>query len=208
MIYEIRTYNVKPGGVPAYEKNFFEAYPTRQKYSKLYGYFHTEIGPLNQLVHIWPYDSLQQRADTRATAAKDPSGKWPPHGSSELLATQENDILVPIPGMTEWTEPQQWGNLYELRMYTYPAGELPKVIEAFAAGYAARAAVYPVAGIWTSELGNLNRLYQLFPYKDWAHRDTVRAELRAKDIWPPHAPVRPVAQLVRHMIPADFSPLH
>ena len=100
MIYEIRTYNLKPGNVPKYEALFAEAYPTRQKYSPLFGYFHTEIGPLNQLVHIWAYDNLQQRADIRAAATKDPSGKWPPQGT-DMLLTQENDILTPIKGMTE-----------------------------------------------------------------------------------------------------------
>jgi hypothetical protein len=207
MIYEIRTYSLHPGKVGEYEKRFAESYPTREKYSPLYGFWHTEIGPLNQLVHIWPYESLQQRADLRAASAKDPSGKWPP-GNSDLVVTQENDILTPIKGMTEWKGPQAWGGLYELRMYTYPAGEILKVAEAFTAGLEARAAVYPVAGIWTSELGNLNRLYQLFPYKDWAHRDKVRAELREKNIWPPHAEARPLTQLVRHMIPSAYSPLH
>jgi hypothetical protein len=207
MIYEIRTYNLKPGVVGEYEKRFAEAYPTRAKYSPLYGFFHTEIGPLNQLVHIWAYDNLQQRADVRAAAAKDPSGKWPPQ-NSDLLLTQENDIMQPIQGMTEWKEPQQWGGLYELRMYTYPAGEIGKVAETFAAGLEKRMAIYPVAGIWTSDLGNLNRLYQLFPYKDWAHRDQVRAEYAKSGVWPPHAPVRPIAQLVRHLIPAPYSPLH
>ncbi len=207
MIYEIRTYNLKPGNVPKYEELFAEAYPTRQKYSSLFGYFHTEIGPLNQLVHIWAYDNLQQRADIRAAAAKDPSGKWPPHGT-DLLLTQENDILTPIKGMTEVQGPQQWGNVYELRMYTYPAGEIAKVAETFSAALPARQAIYPVAGIFTSELGNLNRLYQLFPYKDWAHRDQVRAEYMKSGVWPPHADARPMTQLVRHLIPTEFSPLH
>ncbi len=207
MIYEIRTYTTKPGKVAEYEALFAKSYPTREKYSQLYGYFHTEIGPLNQLVHIWPYESLQQRADVRAAAGKDPSGNWPPP-PNDLLLTQENDILIPIKGMTEWKGPQQWGNLYELRMYTYPAGEALKVAEKFTEKIEARNAVYPVAGIWTSDLGNLNRLYQLFAYKDWAHRDQVRAELREKHLWPPETDVRPMTQLVRHMIPAAFSPLH
>ena len=91
-------------------------------------------------------------------------------------------------------------------MYTYPAGATGGVAETFAAAYAGRHATYPVAGMWTSDLGNLNRLYQFFPYKDWAHRDQVRGELRQKGIWPPHSDARPVAQLVRHMLPAAFSP--
>ena len=207
MIYEIRTYSTKPGKVVEYEAHFAEAYPTREKYSPLYGWWHTEIGPLNQLVHMWAYESLQQRADTRTAAAKDPSGKWPPH-STDLLLSQENDILMPIKTMKEWQGPQEWGSLYELRMYTYPAGEIMRVADIFAEQYEARAAVYPVAGIWTSDLGNLNRLYQLFPYKNWAHRDEVRGELRRRNIWPPHSDIRPLTQLVRHLTPAAYSPLH
>ena len=207
MIYEIRTYNVRPGMVGEYEARFQEAFSVRAKYSGLYGYWHTEIGPLNQLVHIWPYESMQQRIEVRRAAAKDPSGVWPPH-TNDLLISQENDIIVPIKGMTEWTGPQQFGEIYELRMYTYPGGEIGKVAERFAEAYAGRAGVYPVGGIWTSDLGNLNRLYQLFPYKDWNHREEVRAELRAKSLWPPNTGASALTQLVRHLIPTAFSPLH
>ena len=207
MIYEIRTYNLRPGKAAEYEAHFAESYPTREKYSPLYGFWHTEIGPLNQLVHIWAYESLQQRADIRAAAAKDPSGKWPPP-PTDLIVSQENDILLPVKTMTHAAVPQAWGSLYELRMYTYPGGEIGKVGDTFAEALEARAALYPVAGIWTSDLGSLNRLYQLFPYRDWAHREEVRAEARRRNIWPPHAEARPIAQVVRHMVPAAFSPLH
>src|SRR5439155_20780634 len=105
-------------------------------------------GHLNQLVHIWPYQSLQARADAREAAGKDPSSKWPP-GGADLLVSHENDILIPVPGMPEITGEQQWGSLYELRMYTYPPGDLPKVAEAFGKALAARSELYPVAGIWT-----------------------------------------------------------
>ena len=208
MIYEIRTYTLHPGKVRDYEAKFADSYPVRAKYSPLYGFWHTEIGPLNQVVHIWPYENLQHRADVRAESAKDPSGKWPPN-ANEFAMYQENDILVPIPGMTEWQGPQEWGNLYELRMYTYPAGTVQEVAKAFSAALKGREAVYPIAGVWTSDLGNLNRLYQLFPYKNWAHRDELRAEFRAKGIWPPHSEgAHPMTQLVRHMVPAAYSPLH
>jgi hypothetical protein len=205
MIFEARTYTFKPGGaIREWIGRFSEAYKVRQKYSQLYAFLQTEIGPLNQVVHIWAYDSLQQRADIRAEAAKDTSGKWPPDGR-DLLVNQENDILIPIEGMQSVSG--EHGGLYELRMYTYPPGVIGDVAKTFAKGYAARAAVYPVGGIWTSDLGNLNRLYQLFPYKNWDHRDKVRTELREKGIWPPHAEARPMTQLVRHMLPTEFSPL-
>jgi NIPSNAP protein len=204
VIYEIRTYTLKPGCVSDYEKRFAEAVETRTKYSPMYGMWHTEIGPLNQIVHIWGYESLQARFDARSAATRDTSGNWPPK-TNDLVVSQESDILVPIAGM----QPQsgELGGVYELRMYTYPAGAITEVGKSFAAAYSGRHSEYPVAGIWTSDLGNLNRLYQLFPYKDWDHREQVRGALRQKGIWPPHTEARPVTQLVRHMIPAPFSPL-
>jgi hypothetical protein len=203
----MRTYTVKPGAVGEYQARFAEAYAVREKYSKLGGMWHTDIGPLNQVIHIWPYESLQQRADIRAASMKDASGLWPPK-TSELLIQQEVDILDPVKNMQEWGEPQQWGNLYELRMYTYAPGDANKAGATFAESIQARADIYPVAGIFVSQLGNLNRLYQLFPYKSWDHRDEVRAEFRKSGVWPPHADVRAVSQLVRFMEPASFSPLH
>jgi hypothetical protein len=206
MIYEIRTYTLKPGMANEYLNRFAEAVEVRTKYSAMYGMWYTEIGPLNQIVHIWGYDSLQQRADTRAAALKDPSGHWPPK-TNDLVVSQESDIIMPIKGMQHLSGTQELGRVYELRMYTYAPGDAGRAAATFVEAYAGRHAVYPVAGIWTSDLGNLNRLYQLLPFKNWDHRDSVRADLREKGIWPPHGDIRAVSQLVRHMVPAPFSPL-
>ena len=65
MIYEVRTYGLRPGSIPEVEKRFAEALPHREKYSKLGALWHTELGPLNQIVHVWPYESLDQRAELR-----------------------------------------------------------------------------------------------------------------------------------------------
>jgi hypothetical protein len=207
MIYEIRTYTAKPGAVADWERNFAAALPTREQYSKLGGMWHTDIGPLNQIIHIWPYESLQQRAEVRAAMAKDTSGNWPPKGI-DFIVSMENEILEPVAGMIDWDGPKEWGSIYELRLYTYAAGEAQRAAAAFAEALPARQAIYPVAGIFVSQLGNLNRVYQLFPFRDWAHRDEVRAEFRKSGVWPPHAEVRPISQLVRYLIPAAFSPLH
>ena len=50
MIYEVRTYTLKPGSVQAYEESFAEALPERVKFSPLAAFWHTEIGPLNQVI--------------------------------------------------------------------------------------------------------------------------------------------------------------
>ena len=79
MIYEVRTYDLKPQSLPEVEKRFGEAYEHRKKFSPLAAYWHTEIGPLNQVVHVWPYQDLEERARIRAAAMKDGAGKWPPN---------------------------------------------------------------------------------------------------------------------------------
>ena len=94
MIYEVRTYTLKPGSVAQWEANFAEALPNRTKHSELGGLWHTEIGPLNQVVHIWPYENLQHRTEIRALAAQEPG--WPPKGG-DLLLNMESQIFMPAP---------------------------------------------------------------------------------------------------------------
>jgi len=208
VIYELRMYTLKPGMVPEYMKRFAEAYAVRQNYSKMGAMWHQEIGNINQIFHIWPYEDLQQRADIRAAASKDPSGLWPPK-TPELIDHQEVEILDPVPGMPDWTGPQEWGTVYECRIYTYATGgDIGKAAKSFGEAYAARADVYPVAGIFTTQQGDLNKMYQIFPYKNWAHREEVRAEFRKRQVWPPQGEVRPIHQRVVFMLPAAFSPIH
>ena len=68
MIYEIRTYNLKLGQLNEYWERFGEKLPGRQKLSELGGHWYTEVGPLNQMVAVWPYESLEQRAEIRRAA--------------------------------------------------------------------------------------------------------------------------------------------
>src|SRR5712692_2495348 len=65
MIYEIRTYRIAPGSLAEVEKRYGEGYEYRKKYSELTAFLHTEIGPLNEIVHIWPYRDLAARAHPR-----------------------------------------------------------------------------------------------------------------------------------------------
>ena len=78
MIHEIRTYNLKLGQLQEYWKRFGEKLPGRQELSKLGGHWYTEVGPLNQMVAIWPYESLEQRAEIRRAAEAEPNPVWPP----------------------------------------------------------------------------------------------------------------------------------
>lgn len=75
MIYEIRTYRLKVGALADYVKNVTEeGISIQKKYlGNLVGYYFSEIGPLNEVVHIWAYDSLEEREKKRTSLAADPA---------------------------------------------------------------------------------------------------------------------------------------
>ena len=89
MIYELRTYTVKPGTLG----DMIKAASTisrdirKDDYGKLEGYWSTEIGPLNQVLHMWSYNRFRgARADAgrtrqepaldRRVRAADPARCW------------------------------------------------------------------------------------------------------------------------------------
>ena len=68
MIVEFRTYRLKPGSVPQAEERFGQALPARTKLSPLAAFWHTEVGPLNRIIHVWPYANFEERTRIRAEA--------------------------------------------------------------------------------------------------------------------------------------------
>ena len=210
MIYEVRTYDLKMGTLQKFEAAFTDGLSVRTKYSPLAAFWRTEIGsPLNQVTHVWPYKDLQDRENVRASAAKDPSGKWPPK-TSEFMGNATTEILMPAPFMRPLTgEVQTLGNVYEMRIYTYAQGTMPKVLEAWGKAIAEREKFSPLAACWYSELGTLNRFFHVWPYKDMGERERIRVEstkaLAGK--WPPSTGEWLLKMENKLLIPAPFSPL-
>jgi hypothetical protein len=94
MIYEFRTYTLHPRTQTEFLKRFGEALPKREKFSKLAAMWTTEIGPLNQVIHVWGYDNVLERTKIREEAVK--AGVWPP-ATSEFIQDMKSEILVPLP---------------------------------------------------------------------------------------------------------------
>ncbi len=97
MIYEMRTYRMKVGAVPAYLKLVEEEGIEVQKehLGQLVGYFSSEIGALNEIVHMWAYADLLDRADRRARLAVDTRWQEFLPKIQALIETMENKILMP-----------------------------------------------------------------------------------------------------------------
>jgi hypothetical protein len=205
MIIEVRTYQLKPGAVAEVEKRFAEGLPAREKLSKLAAFWHTEVGPLNEITHVWTYDSFEQRIAVRAEAIK--TGVWPPK-IGEFIVSMQSEAFVPAP-FSPPLEPRNVGPLFEIRSYTLAPGGVPGMIERWSGKIGERVKLSPLVGAWYSEFGGLNKWVHIWAYKDAAERQRIRAEAIARGVWPPGGgtPGQMLKQENKLVMPASFSPL-
>ena len=203
MIHEIRTYDIKPRTADQFADNTKQKLDKRLEYSPLGGFWYSEIGPLNQVVHIWPYEDANQRAKIRGQVVGD--GIWPPD-NNDIILNMQSDIMIPAPFMKP-LEPKTLGPIYEMRIYTYGSGDVPKVIEAWSGAIEEREKHSPLVGCWFSDIGALNRFVHMWAYNSFEQRTKVRAETRATGVWPPQSSAVPLSQENKILLPFDFSPL-
>src|SRR5689334_18577286 len=110
MIIEMRTYRMKPGSIPEVENRFAEGLRERTKVSPLGAFFHTEVGPLNRIIHCWPYDDLAHRTKIRSQSIPG----WPPK-IQEFIENMESKIINLAPFSANLKEPRQLGcGLYRI----------------------------------------------------------------------------------------------
>jgi hypothetical protein len=206
MIIEMRTYRLKPGSIPEAVKRFGEAVENsgRSKISPLGAFFHTEVGPLNRIIHCWGYDNLDDREKKRGAATK--LEGWPPK-IGEFIVEMESKIINVAPFSPALGD-RRLGDIYEIRTYTMLPGALPTVTEKWAERIEGRLKLSPLAFCGSTELGGLNQWIHVWAYKDAAERFKIRAEAQATGAWPPATRGQFTAQENMFVIPASFSPLH
>jgi hypothetical protein len=203
MIYEVRTYQIAPRSLPEVLKRFEEGYQERKKHSELAAFWYSEIGPLNQIIHVWPYADMAERDRVRAEAAKSPS--WPPP-IGEFLLSMNSEIFIPAPFSPELKTGKN-GPFYEMRSYTLKAGKIPEIIKSWSGNIAARTELSPLTIAMHTELGNLNKWVHIWSYKSLDERNAVRDKAKAAGIWPPKGGGdRLVSQENKILLPAPFSP--
>lgn len=102
MIIDHRTYTLRPGTIADYVKAYTEeGYAVQTKHlGKPFGWFTSmDIGPLNQIVHLWAYEDLVDRAARRKAMQGDPAWGAYLKKVSGFIVTMENKILTPAPFM-------------------------------------------------------------------------------------------------------------
>jgi hypothetical protein len=205
MIFEMRTYLMKPGSIPQVEELFAAPLPGRTKLSRLGGFWRTEVGTLNQIIHIWPYENIGERDRIRAEAVK--TGVWPPK-MQDFILEMDSKILHPAPFSPHF-EPGEHGGIYEFRTYTYGPGNIPKVIDSWSSRIKERSALSPLIFAGFTDIGSLNQWVHVWAYKDMGERERLRAQAVKLGIWPPprDASVTLQRQQSTLAVPAKFSPL-
>ncbi|KAG7324379.1 hypothetical protein KOW79_012395 [Hemibagrus wyckioides] len=174
--YEFRTYFIQPHLNAAFHKLTSEKIHLRTAHSELVGYWSVEYGGLNQVFHIWKYDSFAQRAAVRAALAQDPN--WMEQYISKampMLSSQDNEVTYLVP-WSNIQKPPKEGGVYELVSFQMKPGGPAVWGESFQGAVCTHAApgyAHPV-GVFHSEFGLLNRLHVLWWHESADHRAAVR----------------------------------
>jgi len=96
LIYDMRIYDVKPGAVPQYMEAVREiSLKIRADHGvKLAGWYYTDIGPLNRIVHIWAYRDYAHYQEAREAVHADPrwSGEYVPRVRG--LAVKQQNMMM------------------------------------------------------------------------------------------------------------------
>jgi hypothetical protein len=96
-VYELRWYRTQVGRAGEWIGHFKAIMPVREKYSKNVGLWQTEMGQLNEVVHLWAYRDLNHRTDVRAQVLKDPEWQVFLGKTAPLLLEMRSVILNPAP---------------------------------------------------------------------------------------------------------------
>ncbi|XP_062827584.1 protein NipSnap homolog 3B isoform X3 [Anolis carolinensis] len=98
-VYELVTYQLKPGGPALWGKTFKRALDAHSSrgYAKLIGVFHTEYGLLNTVNVLWWFENPDSRATGRHIAHEDARVVAAVRENVEFLTSQQNMLLIPTP---------------------------------------------------------------------------------------------------------------
>jgi len=96
-IYEMRSYELKPGTIIEWGNNWARGLKYRQEQDEAVAGFLAHIGELQQTHHIWAYKSLQNRQEVRENAWQRPGWEELVANTVPLIRHMTSRILIPTP---------------------------------------------------------------------------------------------------------------
>lgn len=210
MIYELRTYTCQPGtqAIVARNSGTVAKDIRGDSYGKLEGYWLTEIGTLNQVMHLWSYESFDERARLRAELSR--NERWVdeylplirPH-----LVRQHVRLMLPL---LPYKKPAGDGHVYEYRAYRAKATRAREWAKLFADIMPVREQYSSPVCAWITDAGEPNEVSHLWAYPSLDERLAIRAKVMQDPRW--QGFLKEAGPLLEEMtstiaLPAAHSPL-
>jgi hypothetical protein len=184
MINELRMYSTKPGKM----KHVVNASATvAQKirngdtYGKLIGHWSSEIGRMNQYVHMWEYNDVEEMRRLRSELAsrEDWRTEFVPLVGPYILA-QEIRLLRPLINIKK---PITKSNIYELKIIKLNIGQVKKWSKLFIDIISNIEGKSLNIGIWNTELQDPNEIISIWSHPDIENMSKYWCSLENNNDW-------------------------
>ncbi|NNE85421.1 MAG: NIPSNAP family protein, partial [Alphaproteobacteria bacterium] len=176
-------------------------------YGKLEGYWFTDIGPLNQVMHLWSYTDMAERDRLRKElGALDAWTKEYVPAIRPLIINQELRFME---AHREFETPAEGGNFYEFRNYHLKPGTAGEWMKKFVGVMPTREKYSKNLCAWITQSPNPNEVCHLWAYKDTNERKAARDGVMGEQAWLDFAAYGTTVLEDMHstmMWPASFSP--
>ena len=186
MIVDVRRYTLKPGHLGPYLARYGAAgYPAQTRHlGEALGWFVSDVGPQNHVLHLWGYRDAADMEARRATMAVDPDWDAVRKDFTGLFAAQETQVMTAIPGLP-YTRSTAAPGLVDIRIYTLHHGTLGGFLDFLATRSAPVQARHWSDNIayLASRTGHQNRIMHIWGHADHAERLARRQALLADPDW-------------------------
>jgi len=95
-VYELRSYQLKPGKLLEWEHTWRQGIEARRKFVKPCGAWFSQVGRLHLVHHLWQYPDLHTRKETREEAWQVDGWSDTVHKTAQLAKYMDASILVPL----------------------------------------------------------------------------------------------------------------
>lgn len=183
ILYELQIHSVKPDSINEYENLLAENVPNLLKSHsnlKLTGSWRSDIGDLDQYVHLWRYKNYSEYTEESNKLKSDANYKTFNNKLAKLINHRQNQVCL---SFTFWGDPEPRDNshIYEMRSYSLKPGTLIEWGNNWQRGIRNRLD-YRVAGMFT-QVGPLYYVHHIWAYKNLADRKASREKMWDKPGW-------------------------
>lgn len=180
MIYELTVDTVKSMRAPEYLEliagTLTETWT--DGHGQLVGSWVSDIGQLNEVIHLWCFRDLNERERFYADLSQRRAGI-----EDKARALEKRRTSTILRALMDVTPPPSSGYVYELRHYWLMSGTTPQWAKLFLDAMPARKQYSTVVGLWAAEGDRGNEVYHLWAYKDLKERAEVRAVALRNTAW-------------------------